>query len=208
LEDNAWIGKAIFGAVVATVACATLCVCSSIIYIYSVSWLDGAETAVIDVTEQPGDVEEEPDEGRPFGGKKPKKGEPAIDFTLEDLDGNEVTLSDYEGRPIVLNFWATWCPPCVAEMPTLDAAYNGGEYDDLVILAVSVEESPATVERFMDREGLSLPVLLDSKGKVSGAYRVRGIPTTFFIDRDGVIVDIFSGSLSEKNLEKRIEKIR
>ena len=119
-------------------------------------------------------------------------GKPAPDFVLQDLDGNLVRLSDFRGKTVVLNFWATWCPPCRAEMPALQAMYDQRlPQDDFVVLAVDLlfEDSAGAVTDFVDDFELTFPVLLASEESVVRRYGVRGLPATFFIDRDGVLRD-------------------
>ena len=117
-------------------------------------------------------------------------GEPVPDFILQDLAGQTVRLSDFHGKTVVLNFWATWCPPCRAEMPDLQAAYDERlPAGDFVVLAVDklVEDSAGAVTDFVDEFGLTFPVVLDGGDDVSRRFNVRGLPATFFIDRDGVL---------------------
>jgi peroxiredoxin len=89
------------------------------------------------------------------------KGNVAVDFSLKALDGTEVSLSDYRGNVVLVNFWATWCPPCRAEIPDIEAAYQERQQDGLVVLGVSVEQTHASVEPFVQAEGMTYPVLLD-----------------------------------------------
>jgi peroxiredoxin len=137
----------------------------------------------------------------------PRKGKIAPDFTLVDLDGNEVSLSDFRGQPVLINFWATWCPPCRTEMPDIAAAYEEHRDKELVVLAVNVEESADNVRGFADEDKVSFPVLLDGDGAVARQYRVRALPTSFFINRDGVIADVFYGGMSRKKLDGFLDKI-
>ncbi len=137
-------------------------------------------------------------------------GETAPDFQLQDLEGNTITLSDLRGRPIMLNFWATWCPPCRDEMPLIQQIYEEwtGKPPSVVVLTIDMGESQATVERFMQSQGLSMPVLLDIKQDVAGKYNIAGIPTTFFIDADGVIQDKKIGAFwSKEQIESYLDKI-
>jgi thiol-disulfide isomerase/thioredoxin len=113
---------------------------------------------------------------------------PAPDFTAARLDGSPVRLGDLRGKVVFLNFWATWCPPCREEMPSMEALYQRFRGGDLEFLAVDIQESPDEVAAFMKDFGLNFPAALDSTGRISGEYGVRGIPTTFIIDREGGIV--------------------
>ncbi len=124
-------------------------------------------------------------------------GEPAPDFQLKNLDGQSISLSALRGKPVLINFWATWCPPCRYEMPYLQQTYE--EWSDRVwLLAIDIGESPSTVEEFMQSNNLSLPVLLDTKKVASQKYNVTGIPTTLFIDEAGIIQGIKIGSFQSK----------
>lgn len=114
-------------------------------------------------------------------------GKIAPDFTLTDLDGDTVNLSDLRGIPVMLNFWATWCGPCRNEMPYIQEIYEQWQDRGLVIFAINQGEDFPKVYQFMQSNNLSFPVLLDTNGNVSSKYEIRGIPTTFFIDEDGII---------------------
>jgi peroxiredoxin len=110
------------------------------------------------------------------------------DFTLKALNGREVSLSDYRGKIVFLNFWATWCPPCRIEMPSMEKLYQGFKGKDFVILAVSVKESKKVVEKFVKDYKLNFPVLMDPEGRVGREYMVFSIPTTYLINRHGGII--------------------
>ena len=122
-------------------------------------------------------------------------GKRAPEFTLEDLNGNPVSLSDYQGQKIFLNFWASWCPPCRAEMPDMQKLHEE-EYEDFVILAVNIGETKATAVNFMMQNNINFKVLLDSDKEIAREYLVRGIPTSYFIDKNGVIFNKTSGTIS------------
>ncbi len=123
------------------------------------------------------------------------KGEMAKDFTLPDLDGEKVTLSDLRGKVVLLNFWATWCPPCRKEMPSMESLHRKYGEKDLVILAVAIDRKGAKVAKpFVEENGLTFPVLIDRRGRVSDLYGVYAVPTTFVIDRNGTIVDKVQGA--------------
>jgi len=135
-------------------------------------------------------------------------GMPAPDFELRNLDGESISLSGFKGKPVLLNFWNTGCPPCRAEMPYLQQVYNEIQEDNLVMLTVNIGERSATVERFLQDNDLSLPVLLDTKGAVAQLYIKRGIPTTVLIDKDGIIQEIRIGAFpSKESIENRLSKI-
>lgn len=135
----------------------------------------------------------------------------ATDFNFVDKDGNEVKLSDYFGKPIILNFWASWCGPCQREMPHFEKAYP--EYKDditflIVDLADGIHESTDSGKAFIKESGYTFPVYFDTKSEGAIAYGITSIPTTFFIDKDGNIVSKYQGSLTEKKLLDRIEMIQ
>ena len=121
----------------------------------------------------------------------------APDFTLTQLDNQPVTLSHLRGKPAIINFWATWCPPCRRELPALQAAYNAHQ-DEVGFVAVDVKENQAQVEAFVAELGLTFPIALDTDGQVADViYEVRGIPTTLFIDANGVVAARHVGPLDE-----------
>ena len=117
------------------------------------------------------------------------------DFSLSLLEGETKSLSSYKGKVVFLNFWATWCGPCRVEMPSMEALYNKFSDKGLEILAVNSGEDQATVRSFMKNEGFSFSALLDLDGRVSANYGVQAIPTTFLIDRDGMIILRLVGSI-------------
>jgi len=108
---------------------------------------------------------------------------------------------------VLINFWATWCGPCRAEMPIIQAAYERYREQGLVVLAVDVQEGPTFVERFAQQSGLTFTILYDRDGSVSDRYRIRGIPTSFFVDRQGVIRARQVGAMSETVLEHQLSHI-
>jgi len=124
----------------------------------------------------------------------PEIGKAAPSFQLIDIAGNSVSLSDFQGEPVLLNFWATWCGPCRMEMPYIQEVYDERSESGLVMLAINIGESLTTVEEFMRGYNLSFPVLLDMEGNVAERYNIRGIPITYFIDGDGIIRDIQIGA--------------
>ena len=138
----------------------------------------------------------------------PSTGFLANDFSLTGLDGKSYQLSAFRGKPVILNFWATWCPPCRAEMPAFERVWQRYNQGDVVILAVNQRESPLTVERFEQNVvDVSFPILLDSQGEVSRLFAVTGLPTTFFIDAEGRIQSVSMGGMDEATLLASVQKI-
>jgi peroxiredoxin len=130
------------------------------------------------------------------GQSRIRTGSPAPDFTFLDLTGKKVSLSDYRGRVVFLNIWATWCSPCVDEMPSMEALYNKLKGDKFEILAVSIDAGgQKVVAPFIERLKLTFPALLDKKGKIRNLYGVIGIPESFIIDKNGIIVKKVIGPL-------------
>ncbi len=145
-----------------------------------------------------------------LGPAAPQVGNTAPDFQLQSLGGDTISLSSLRGSPVMFNFWATWCVHCVEETPYIEEVYQGwtGKPPSVMILAINVEESPSKVRRFMEDNDLSFPVLLDGDGSVSQSYDVRGIPVSFFVDKDGIIQDIHPGSFqSASDIEDSLRKI-
>ena len=135
----------------------------------------------------------------------PRVGEAAPEFRMQLVDGRYVDIQDLKGRPVLINFWATWCPPCRREMPDLIAASEAN--DDLVVLAVNVQEELKVVGPFVDDFGITMPVIRDADGDLRDAYRVSGMPTTIFIDRDGNISKIWTGMLDGATLDRLLSEI-
>ena len=132
----------------------------------------------------------------------------APDFQLDNLDGKPVALSDLKGKPVLLNFWATWCPPCRDEMPYIQEIYEEWSGKGLELLAVNMGDSSSKVKRFLENYNLSFPVLLDTKQTVAQKYNIRGIPATFFIDENGIIQVVKVGAFVDKQeIEKSLSQI-
>jgi peroxiredoxin len=135
----------------------------------------------------------------------PVAGRRAPDFTLQAIDGQRITLSALRGQVVILNFWATWCPPCRLEMPALEEVYQAHRVDGLTVLAVDQAEAPSLVKSFGDEFRLTFPLLLDPGYVVSDRYRISLLPSTFFIDRAGVIRDVvFGGPMNRALIESKI----
>jgi peroxiredoxin len=140
----------------------------------------------------------------------PQIGFTAPAFTLPDLSGTEVDLADLQGRVVVLNFWASWCPPCRAEMPAFEQAFRRYEDQGLVVLTVNAayQDPLDDMQAFLEPLAPSFPILRDTNGAVNRLYAITSLPTTFFIGRDGTIRDlVIGGPLTEAGLAGRIESL-
>ncbi|MEM7030104.1 MAG: TlpA disulfide reductase family protein [Chloroflexota bacterium] len=137
----------------------------------------------------------------------PKLGNPAAQFTLKSLDGEVVSLSDFAGQPVIINFWATWCGPCEAEMPDIEAAYLAHKDEGLIVLAVDMAEHPETVRSFVNYYELTFHILIDVDQDVGNHYGARALPTTYFVDRSGNIVHMYFGQMRESDIEVGLRKI-
>ncbi len=126
-------------------------------------------------------------------------GKSAPDFELRDLNDKSVKLSDYRGQKIFLNFWASWCPPCRAEMPDMQKLHDE-DFSDFTIIAVNVGENKSTAAEFIMKNNLDFEVILDNEKEVSSEYLVRGIPTSYFLDENGVIINKISGVISYQKM--------
>jgi peroxiredoxin len=138
----------------------------------------------------------------------PRQGFLAPNFSLEQLGGGEINLSDLRGQVVILNIWASWCPPCAAEMPALQRVYENNLHRGLIVLGVhtTFQDREAAAAAFMKENELSFPILFDRSGSVSRMYRMRALPTTFFIDREGIIQEVIvGGPLSEVSLQTTVE---
>lgn len=134
-----------------------------------------------------------------------KPGNRAPDFTLLTADGQEVRLSDYRGRTVLLNFWASWCPPCKAEMPYMEDFYKRHKEEDVVILAVNMTHLEGSMEdaaSFVQSNGLTFPVSYDREGTVTGTYEVTAYPTTYVLTPDGVVSERYQGAINEELMVK------
>jgi len=132
---------------------------------------------------------------------------PAPDFTLSNLDGTKVTLSDLKGQAVLINVWATWCPPCRVEMPTIQAAYEQYHDQGFTVVAVNLQEDPSAVATFMREQQLTFPALLDSDGQVSRSYQAVSLPSSFFVDRRGVIRAVYHGPMPRSIITGTVEQL-
>lgn len=138
-----------------------------------------------------------------------KVGQPAPDFTLDTLDGNQIRLSGLKGKPVLMNFWASWCVPCREETPDLVKAYNTHHAEGLIVLGVNMTniDTISDAKSFVAEFQMPYQVLLDNDGKVAGLYHVNGIPTSFFINRQGTITHIQIGKLTAEQIEQYLAEI-
>lgn len=133
----------------------------------------------------------------------------APDFTLHSIKGDEVKLSDFKGKKVLLNFWATWCPPCKKEIPDIQKFYETAD-KNMVILAVNIDPENDVIG-FADKNHLTFPILLDHQDKdkpVSNQYQVMSIPTSFFIDSKGIIRNKFVGAMELKDIKKNMKQLQ
>lgn len=151
-------------------------------------------------------VAEDPQEGT----EEPTK-VAAIDFTMLDTEGNSVNLSDYYGKPIVLNFWASWCPPCKSEFPHFEKAYSEIG-DDVTFIMISLidgqRETQEKANSFISDNGYTLPVYFDVDQEAAYIYQISSIPTSLFIDKEGYVVSGYRGAMDEEQLTAYIDTIK
>jgi len=140
----------------------------------------------------------------------PQVGFAAPDFRLDTLDGETITLSELRGQPVLINLWASWCPPCRAEMPALDEVYRQYRDAGFVVLAVNTtyQDSEDGARDFARAFDLSFPILLDRDGAASRRYRLQALPTSYFVGRDGIIRDlVIGGPMSEALIATKVEAL-
>ena len=152
--------------------------------------------------------------GAPQDSAAPEETEPpkveAPDFTVENADGEEVKLSDYVGKPIVLNFWASWCSPCKSEMPEFNAAWEEleGEVQFLMVnMTDGARETVESAREYVEGEGFTFPVLFDTKSEAAIAYSAYSLPTTYFIDAEGYVTARAVGAIDGETLQKGLDLI-
>jgi thiol-disulfide isomerase/thioredoxin len=136
----------------------------------------------------------------------PKVGRLAPDFTLTDLEGNSVSLSDFRGKAVFINFWATWCPPCRAEMPEIEAIYQEYKGKDVVVIGVDLLEDADVVRQYVQKGGFSWVFVFDTTGKVADNYAITAIPTSFFLDKEGIIRAVHIGAMTKRVMESQLAK--
>ncbi|WP_042346560.1 redoxin domain-containing protein [Bacillus massiliigorillae] len=139
-----------------------------------------------------------------------EQGQMAPDFTLNTLDGKAIKLSDLRGQKVILNFWATWCPPCKAEMPHMQNFYEKNKDKDVTLIAVNLtnqDKGIETVHNFANDYKLTFPILLDEQGAVGSTYQIMTIPTSLFIDEKGKIQQKVVGPMDEETIQKYLSKL-
>jgi cytochrome c biogenesis protein CcmG/thiol:disulfide interchange protein DsbE len=140
----------------------------------------------------------------------PREGFSAPDFTLETLDSDQVSLSDLRGKAVLVNFWASWCPPCRAEMPAIEKVYRTYKDLGLEVLAVNTtnQDEVDAASAFVQELGLTFPIPLDRTGAVSASYTLHGLPSSYFVDPDGVIRSVVvGGPMSEALIQSKVEDL-
>jgi len=194
-KKNIWL-------ILGVLALALILVGAGVLY-KELSGKSAAENIVVEGAEGNEDTaggEEQPEQSRSA----------APDFTVTDADGAEVRLSDFRGKPVVVNFWASWCPPCKEELPDFEAAY--AEHTDVQFLMVNLtdgaQETVETATQYIEGEGYSFPLFFDTTGDAAMKYRVYSIPTTYFIDSDGNLAANATGMLTAETLAKGIGMIK
>lgn len=142
-------------------------------------------------------------------GSRPTAGLPAADFTLTDLQGKPQSLSQYRGKVVLLNFWATWCKPCTTEMPAMQTTYDQLKDKGFVVLAVNELEDDRKVAEHIKAYGHTFPVLMDKDNRVANLYGVYGLPVSVFIDEQGVMQEYVKGGLlTEQRILEIVQRIK
>lgn len=137
----------------------------------------------------------------------PQPGHPAPPFRLQALDGSTVSLADLKGRVVLINVWASWCAPCRSEMPAIEAAYAAYREQGFTVAAINLREDPETVTSFLRTHQLTFPALLDLDGKVSTTYRSHALPSSFFVDRQGVVRAVYRGPMPRSVITGTVEQL-
>ena len=139
-----------------------------------------------------------------------KEGQSAPDFELKTQDGKSIKLSDYRGQKVLLNFWASWCPPCKKEIPDLNEFYSEHKMEKITVLSVNMtysEKNKQTIQAFQDMYKIRHPVVLDQTGTIAGLYKIITIPTSYFIDSNGIIQKRIIGPLQKETIKNLMDSI-
>ena len=134
-------------------------------------------------------------------------GAPAPGFELETMEGKFFKSSDLKNKTVILNFWATWCVPCIKEVSEFNKAYSSLKDNDIEIIAINFAETRSVIDEFVSKHPINFPVLLDKYGNTSQDYRVRTLPVTYFISPDGILMDIVFGGITEKLIETKLKQL-
>jgi thiol-disulfide isomerase/thioredoxin len=137
----------------------------------------------------------------------PDVGRLAPDFVLVDLEGDMFRLNNLRGKTVFLNFWATWCPPCRAEMPEIEAIYQSYKDKEVAVIGVDIAENKDMVLQYVKQSGYSWTFVLDTKGEVATNYRITAIPTSFFIDKEGVIRVVNIGAMTRREIQTALAEV-
>jgi len=137
----------------------------------------------------------------------PQIGEKINNISLTSSDGNIVNFSDYRGKVLLINSWASWCPPCKAEMPTLETYYQNNKEAGFEILAINAGESKEVASKFKQYNGITFPIMLDTNGDIIEALGITGLPTSILVNRDGIVEHIHVGMFFENDLESIISPV-
>lgn len=132
---------------------------------------------------------------------------PAEDLTLPLFNGGNIILSSLRGKPVVINFWASWCPPCREEAPILEAVWRRYKDKDVIFIGVNIQDAEADARAYIKEFDITYPNGPDIRGKITIDYGVSGIPVTFFVNREGLIISRWVGAISERVLVSRIEEL-
>lgn len=149
-----------------------------------------------------------PNTGSIHTGPAPAKGQPAPEFEVPLLGGGTFRLSDYKGKVVWINIWASWCPPCRAETPDIVRVWGEQKDRDLVILGVDLGEDEVTARAFAEKMGITYPITLDPRGSLSTKYSVAGLPSHFFVDKNGILREVRLGQLSNKSMVQTLDRVR
>ena len=139
--------------------------------------------------------------------KRPKTGDAAPPFKLADISGKQISLESHKGKIVFLHFWASWCGTCLSEIPAVERIYKEYEGKDLAVLTILVDDDGRSLSEIKKRTQLNYPVLLDPEGEVADAYQVWGVPETFVIDRNGVILERSASAIRYDEMKQHLDRL-